>query len=339
MTAWLLASILLSGAAEGPGPAITCKDDPMPPPAVDAQIAACTALIEDHPSRFERINAYMRRAEDYAMKGDAAHAKADWDEIRSGQFWGILLYRGSENAERGDYDRAIVDFDEAIRLRTADRNAAVLYINRGFAYMRKGDTDKAIEDFKAGLKVDKDNPVALADLGYAYLSKRDYAHANEAFDQLTAAHPGDWRGYAGKADVRLRQGDIEGAIAETTSGIKAAPGAAGAYHHRCWIRAVANHELDGALADCDRALQLAPKSADILDARGFVQLRRSAFDLAIDDLDAALKIDPHLASALFLRGVAKLREGDHDGGAKDIAAAKALKPSVENEYADYGVRP
>jgi tetratricopeptide (TPR) repeat protein len=335
----LLASLVLIGAAEAAGPVVTCKDDPMPPPPLDVQIAACTALIEDHPSRFERINAYLRRAEDYAMQGDAARSQADFREFMSGQHWGILLYRGSENAERGDYDRAIADFDEGIRQNPADRNTVVLYINRGFAYLRKGEADKAIEDFKTGLKLSRDDPVALADLGYAYLSKRDYDHANETFDHLIAVKPNEWRGYAGKADVKERQGDIDGAIAETTAGIKAAPREPGAHHHRCWLRAVANRELEGAREDCEQALKLAPKNPAVLETLGFVELRLSKLDSAIDDLDAALKIEPRRAAALFLRGVAKTRKGDADGGAKDIAAARAVRPSVEAEYAGYGVTP
>ena len=53
--------------------------------------------------------------------------------------------------DKGDYDRAIADYDEAIRL---DPRYAVAYYNRGVAYCDKGDYDRAIADYNEAIRLD-----------------------------------------------------------------------------------------------------------------------------------------------------------------------------------------
>ena len=58
--------------------------------------------------------------------------------------------RGLAYFTMGDYDRAIADCGQAIRL---DPGYAWSYKNRGSAYYMKKDYDKAIVDFEAALRI------------------------------------------------------------------------------------------------------------------------------------------------------------------------------------------
>jgi tetratricopeptide (TPR) repeat protein len=51
-------------------------------------------------------------------------------------------------AKKGEYDRAIADYSEAIRL---NREPVGPYINRGSAYEKRGELDKALADFREAL--------------------------------------------------------------------------------------------------------------------------------------------------------------------------------------------
>ena len=70
------------------------------------------------------------------------------DAINSGKFTGpnlatIFLNRGIASAAKADLDRAIADYDQAIRL---DPKYVAAFVDRGIAYRAKGDLDHAIAD-------------------------------------------------------------------------------------------------------------------------------------------------------------------------------------------------
>ena len=77
-------------------------------------------------------------------------------EIQSGKYKGAVLSaaftnRGSGYANKGEYDRAIQDYDQALRL--DPKNAYALY-NRGVAKSRKGDKNGGEADQAAGKRMD-----------------------------------------------------------------------------------------------------------------------------------------------------------------------------------------
>jgi tetratricopeptide (TPR) repeat protein len=58
--------------------------------------------------------------------------------------------RGNDWAERGELDRAIADYDAAIKINPSFTEALV---NRGVVWARKGNLDHAIADYDAALRV------------------------------------------------------------------------------------------------------------------------------------------------------------------------------------------
>jgi tetratricopeptide (TPR) repeat protein len=79
--------------------------------------------------------------------------------------------RGNAYLAKGDLDRAIVDFTEAIRL---DPKYAEAYYNRGTAYATKGDRESAVGDF---FESNGDYPHAVADYDEAIRLKPNLAEA------------------------------------------------------------------------------------------------------------------------------------------------------------------
>ena len=74
-------------------------------------------------------------------------------QISSGRWTGrnlatSYINRGGAYSDRGDYERAIADFNEAIRL---DPKYAAAYFGRGRAYELKSDFANALSDFRAAL--------------------------------------------------------------------------------------------------------------------------------------------------------------------------------------------
>jgi tetratricopeptide (TPR) repeat protein len=222
--------------------------------------------------------------------------------IKSGGWRGKAAYNNRGNAYFADkdYDRAIVDYTEAIRL---DPKYALAQNNRGNAYKAKGDYDSAIADYTETIRLDPEDALAYFKRGNAHEAKKDYGRA----------------------------------IADFTEAIELNPNNANAFNSRCWNRALANRDLQGALADCNESLRLRPDDASALNSRGLVQLKLGAYERAIADYSAAIGQNAKDADSFYGRGMAKLKSGDIDGGNADIAASRALRPDIANVYARYGV--
>src|ERR1700757_1110226 len=63
----------------------------------------------------------------------------------------VLDSRGKAFLDKRFYDRAIRDFDDAIRLRPTDASA---HFDRGLAYFYKGDYNRAMTDYDAAIVSD-----------------------------------------------------------------------------------------------------------------------------------------------------------------------------------------
>ena len=79
------------------------------------------------------------------------------------------LNRGNAYHDKGEYDRAIRDYDEAIRLKPDDADA---YKNRGVAYNNKGDRAAAARDLERALQLNPAEPQADAMRDYIRQHKR-----------------------------------------------------------------------------------------------------------------------------------------------------------------------
>src|SRR5262245_31649924 len=58
--------------------------------------------------------------------------------------------RGTGYVKKGEYDSAIQDFDQAIKI---NPNYVKALNNRGVAYQKKGEIDRSIQDFDAAIKL------------------------------------------------------------------------------------------------------------------------------------------------------------------------------------------
>jgi curved DNA-binding protein CbpA len=86
-----------------------------------------------------------------------------------------------------------------------------------------------------------------------------------------------------------RKGDLDRAIADLERAIELAPEDAKAYHQRGNAFGLKG-DVDRALADYDRALRIDPNDAAIFHDRGLMWQRNKEFDKALADLDRAVRM-------------------------------------------------
>jgi lipoprotein NlpI len=140
-----LAVVVLAGL---PTAAAADEEDACVKLSDDLAVAGCSRAIDSRQYTGRSLaRIYARRGGAYQAKGDFDHAMADFNEsMRVDPTYpsaynnrGIVWYR------RGDLDRAIADFNQAIRL---DPKEAQAYYNRGIAWEKKRRLRKALADFK-----------------------------------------------------------------------------------------------------------------------------------------------------------------------------------------------
>jgi lipoprotein NlpI len=143
----------------------------------DRKIAGCSRVLSDSgESQANRAAAHYNRGSAWHIKGDFDRAIADYNEaIRLGPK-AVQPYnnRGGAWYIKGDLDRAIADYSEAIRL---DPKAIEPYNNRGLAWRDKGDSDRAIADLTEAIRRYPNYIDAYGNRGLTYFYKGDFGRA------------------------------------------------------------------------------------------------------------------------------------------------------------------
>ena len=214
---------------------------------------------------------------------------------------------------------------------------AVAHNNRGNAYATKGDYDRAIQDFDESIKLNPMHAKPFNNRGVAYSRKGEYDLAIESLDEAIKLNPNYGGAFANRAGIYLKKNEYDRAARDYDEAIRLEPNLEAVWSGRCWSRAILG-ELQTALEDCNKALQSGPNNAGTYNSRGLIHLKMGQLGAAIDDYSSALGFDPKLASALYGRGLAKLKQGDKAGSDTDISAATTIQAGIGDDFARYGVR-
>lgn len=123
----------------------------------------------------------------WAAQGDREKAIADYDEaIRLAPTAVAFINRGNAWLGIGDNDRAIADYDKAIRL---DPKDAVAFIYRASAWRAKGINDRVIADYDEAIRLDPKSARAYLSRGVALITEGSLAAARADFAQANALDP------------------------------------------------------------------------------------------------------------------------------------------------------
>ncbi len=233
--------------------------------------------------------------------------------------------------------KALDDLDKAIGIEAS----AGAYLFRAAMHEALGRPKDAMADLKAALDLEPGSHPVIERLAVLQADHggKDQALAlvQERIDQ-GGSDKADF--LETKAEVLAHSGDRDGALAAIDGAIEIKPGNASFLNERCWIKATLNVQLDTALKDCTRSIELSDTNTGAaLDSRAMTYFRMARPQEALADLDAAIDLRPASAESLFMRGIVRERGGDRKAAAADLAAARLLSPQVDEEYARYGIKP
>jgi tetratricopeptide (TPR) repeat protein len=81
------------------------------------------------------------------------------------------------------------------------------------------------------------------------------------------------------------------------------------------------NDLDGSMADFNKALELNPNDQYAYNNRGCLKNKKQEYKLAIADFDEAIRLNASYGYAYFNRGIAKENLRDLTGACKDWSEA------------------
>jgi tetratricopeptide (TPR) repeat protein len=288
----------------------TCNGGPVfdlrPHTSADAQGQA-TVAAEESGETPKDASGFARRGAAWLAREQYDRALADDDkaiqlEPSSADY---LFQRAQVHVKREKPDLARVDLDRVLKLKPVHLQALML---RGQLLLDDHDLEGAHADLAAAWKAGNDDPALGMRIAMLYEDKNQFGDSVASFDRWLTSHGHDDREIS-------------------------------ALNGRCWARALWNHDLDKALADCNRAVELNPYAYEIRDSRALVWLRMNQLPPAISDYNVVLSRNSKLAWSLYGRGVAEARKGDLARGRADIAAADKLEPKVTERARKLGIAP
>jgi tetratricopeptide (TPR) repeat protein len=232
---------------------------------IDDAIAFFTERLRAEPTE---ANHFCRRAVAYTLKNDFDHAIKDYDDaIRLSP--GPMGYnnRGRCWWAKGDVDRAIHDYDEAIRL---DPKFEMALNNRGIAWGQKGDYDRAIRDFDEAIRLNPQYLFSYFNRGHSWLGKKDFDRAIQDYDMVIRLDPKHTGAFCLRGDARTAKSDFDRAILDYDEAIRLEPGSTYglAARARAWF---ATRNYERALRDIDGTLRLDPRYIDTLNGSAWIR--------------------------------------------------------------------
>jgi tetratricopeptide (TPR) repeat protein len=156
--------------------------------------ARCAAA----PDREDGISACTRLIAAKKLGGADLGQVYVWRAVGTGRF-------------KGDYDLAIADYSEGMKL---DPAIVAAYAGRGAGYLRKGNPDLALKDLNEGLRRNPNNSAVHNGIGAYHLAKGEYSSALVEFNTAIRLQPQYLYAYRYRAEAYEGKGDLAAALAD-----------------------------------------------------------------------------------------------------------------------------
>jgi tetratricopeptide (TPR) repeat protein len=273
---------------------------------------------------------YVMRGTAQAQLGDADGAIADYDRAISIDPRLLLAYnnRGNLRQYLGDMSGAIADFSQVLKI---DSQSAIAYNNRAIIYTQSGQFAPAIADFTKAIELQPDFVSVYNNLGNAYYQMGKHPAAIDSYSQAIAIDTDFAVAYSNRANIYRIEGDLNAAIADYDRAISLDANLVIAYYNRgICQRQRGNHQA--AIDDYSRTLALDSQYFHAYYHRGNARQYLGDKHGAIADYTHTICFDPNHLHAYYNRAISRSALGDVQGAMEDIERAIQLSPDFARAY-------
>lgn len=259
------------------------------------------------------------------------------------------------NAKKADTTAAINDYSKAIELNSDQEDVFNSFINRGALYQKQKNYQQALNDYNSALEIQPKSALAINnrgflkqeqqlytaalddfDLAISYDQKHERAYVNKlsvlqllgktkeakaVCDALILALPNDERSYITRADFFVSTGDLYAALLDWNRAEEFAKSNPDFYIERSKFKDDVLNDDQGAVEDCQKALDMSPLNAQYYFMQSRPQFDLQAFDLVLKNCTKAIELDPKLGDAYVMRANVEDMFGMTEEAIKDYETA------------------
>jgi|GEM_PF-1500054 len=178
-----------------------------------------------------------------------------------------------EDFEKGDYQGAIANYDQALKL---NKNDGKIFLRRGIARHYIGDNQGAVEDYTEAIGINLNDAYAYYNRGIAKSELGDKQGAIADYTKAININPNDNYIYYSRGKTRSEIGDYQGAIEDYTQAININPNDAYAYYQRGKVRSEMG-DKQRAIADYNEAININPIATQIEEIKP-VKIKKFHFE-------------------------------------------------------------
>ncbi len=276
---------------------------------------------------------YSARGNAYREKGDLAQAQRDYDKAIELDPKNNEPYhnKGFVYSLVDDHDSAIRYYDKALAI----KKLAITLNARGLAWRGKGNFERALADFDEAITLDPKLADTYINLGNLYGDRGEFDRGLAYCDQAIRLKPDSERPYNNRAILLSRKGDIDAALADLEKAIALNPKNGNTFITRGEIRSLKG-DYDLAIADFDTGLRLVPENFTGYMNRGVAWQKKGNFDKALADFNRSAEGEPDNPSGYGARAAVFVAQGKYDQAFADFDKAIKLDPMRAAVFADRG---
>lgn len=227
--------------------------------------------------------------------------------------------RGVAYGLKGQYDRAIPDYNKAIG------------INSRY-------TDLAIKDFTSAIQINPDNAAAYSNLGAALNEgKKDYELSIIYLNKAIKINPNLFGAYLNRGVAHMSRLDFDAAIADFYFAASIDDSNPLIYLNSGIAYRDCKDDFDTAIKMFTLALEKKYQYAEAYVERGITYYAKGDYTTALQDFTTALSINPEFAEAISFRGLVYYRQEENARALNDLDRAISLRPDLPELYNNRGI--
>ncbi|MCF8374297.1 MAG: tetratricopeptide repeat protein [Bacteroidales bacterium] len=238
-----------------------------------------------------------------------------------------LNNRGFAYYFQGDYEKALADYNQAIKI---DPGFSTSYVNRGTLLMDNNKNDWALKDFTKALEIYPKHATAYINRGIILKQEGKTEEALSDFNHAILLDPLMAESYINRGALYAEIGKFEQSISDYSMAIEVDPQNAMAYSNR-GLSYARNGNETAAMVDFNRCIDIDPNFTDAYSNRGFIRYKTGRYSEAIADFSYAIKLNPDFANAFMNRGLAYIAMGNANQACPDFQRAYQLGLAAAGE--------